>query len=57
MVFLLGEPRHAAGVQGEPGEVDAGADHPLVVVGVDADRVCFQVEAILTIFDLKRNPN
>ena len=34
---------------GQTGQVDAGADHPLVVVRVDADTVRLQIKCILTV--------
>ena len=34
---------------GQTGQVDAGADHPLVVVRVDADAVRLQIKCILTV--------
>lgn len=36
----------------EAGEVDAGADHPLIVVRVDADGVRLEVEGVLAVLDL-----
>ena len=39
-------------MEGESGEVDAGADDALVVVGVDADRVGLEVEGVLAVLDL-----
>ena len=39
-------------MEGESGEVDAGADAALVVVGVDADRVGLEVEGVLAVLDL-----
>ena len=36
----------------EAGEVDAWADHPLIVVRVDADGVRLEVEGVLAVLDL-----
>ncbi len=41
-------------LNGESGEVNAGADNPLVVVGVHAHCVCLQVKRVLTILHLNR---
>jgi hypothetical protein len=39
-------------LNGESCEVNAGADHPLVVVGIHAHSVRFQVKRVLTILHL-----
>jgi hypothetical protein len=39
-------------LNGESGEVNAGTDHPLVVVGVHAHCVSLQVKRVLTILHL-----
>ncbi len=41
-------------LNGESGEVNAGADHPLVVVGIHAHSVSLQVKRVLTILHLNR---
>jgi hypothetical protein len=41
-------------LNGESGEVNAGADHPLVVVGIYAHSVRLQVKRVLTILHLNR---
>jgi len=51
LLLILGEPIPALQpiLYGQTGQVDAGADHPLVVVRVDADAVRLQIKCILTV--------
>ena len=39
-------------MKGQSGDVDAWGDDPLVVVGVDADRIGLEVEGVLAVLDL-----
>ena len=55
LLLGLGEARVAALesiLYGETGEVNAGADDPLVVVRIDANTVSLQVKCVLTILDI-----
>ena len=45
-------PKPPTDLYGEAGEVDAGTDHPLVVVGVHAHRVGLEIEGVLAILHL-----
>ena len=39
-------------MKGQSGDVDPRGDDPLVVVGVDADRIGLEVEGVLAVLDL-----
>ena len=51
-ILILGKTGHRGRVQGQPRQVNAGANHPLVMVRVDTNRICLEVKTELAVLDL-----